>query len=153
MQADMWDSSAPPSEPSAFAPFKAQMADRAARFGRPVRLLEGDSHILKVDRPAGMPPNLTRVVMQGSTNTPHEWLRLHVQPRTSRVFSCESVVFGSGATTACPKASSLELNTFRVALPLAPAVPDRGTDQATRHAAPAQVPTLADFSERRSLNS
>jgi hypothetical protein len=102
MQADMWDSAAPPSELSAFATFKAQIADWAARFGGPVWLLEGDSHILKVDRPAGMPPNLTRVVVQGSTNTPHEWLRLHVQPRSAGVFSCESVVFGSGATTPCP---------------------------------------------------
>jgi hypothetical protein len=102
MQADMWDSAAPPSELTAFEPVKALIADRAARFGRPVWLLEGDSHILKVDRPAGMPANLTRVVVQGSTNTPHEWLRLHVQPRSRGVLSCESVVFGSGATTPCP---------------------------------------------------
>jgi hypothetical protein len=95
MQADMWDSAAPPSELSAFAAFKAQVADRAARFGRPVWLLEGDSHILKVDRPTGMPPNLTRVVVQGSTSTPHEWLRLRVRPRTARVFSCETVVSGT----------------------------------------------------------
>lgn len=102
MQADMWDSAAPPSALTAFEPFKAQIADRAARFGRPVWLLEGDSHVLKVDRPAGMPPNLTRIVVQGSTNTPHEWLRLRVQPRSRGVFTCESVVFGSGATTSCP---------------------------------------------------
>jgi hypothetical protein len=102
MQADMWDSAAPPSELSAFAPFKALIADRAARFGRPVWLLEGDSHTLKVDRPAGMPPNLTRVVVQGSTNTPHEWLRLRVEPHSSAVFSCETIVFGSGAATPCP---------------------------------------------------
>ena len=104
MQADMWDSSAPPSELSAFAPFKALNAQRAARFGRPVWLLEGDSHLFKVDRPAGMPSNLTRVVVQGSTNTPHEWLRLHVDPRSAGVLSCENVVFGSGATTPCPTA-------------------------------------------------
>jgi hypothetical protein len=102
MQADMWDSAAPPSELTAFAPFKALIADRAARFGRPVWLLEGDSHILKVDRPEGMPANLTRVVVQGSTSTPHEWLRLRVQPRSRGVLSCESVVFGSGTTTPCP---------------------------------------------------
>jgi hypothetical protein len=102
MQADMWDSAAPPSELTAFAPFKAQSADRAARFGRPVWLLEGDSHVLKVDRPAGMSANLTRVVVQGSTNTPHEWLRLRVQPHRRGVFACESVIFGSAATTPCP---------------------------------------------------
>ena len=102
MQADMWDSAAPPSELTAFAPFKALIARRAARLGRPVWLLEGDSHIFKVDRPAGMPANLTRVVVQGSTNTPHEWLRLHVAPRSPGVLSCETVVFGSGAATPCP---------------------------------------------------
>jgi stage V sporulation protein K len=29
-----------------------------------------------------MPSDLTRVVVQGSTNTPHGWLRLHVDPRS-----------------------------------------------------------------------
>ena len=102
MQADMWDASAPASELTAFAPVKALIADRAARFGRPVWLLEGDSHLFKVDRPAGMPANLTRVVVEGSTNTPHEWLRLRVAPRSRDVLSCENVVFGSGAATPCP---------------------------------------------------
>jgi hypothetical protein len=100
MQADMWDGDA--SNQTAFAPIKAVLADRAARFGKPVLLLEGDSHLLKVDTPAGMPSNLVRVVVEGSTNVPHEWLRLRVDPSRPSVFSCENVVFVTGAVTACP---------------------------------------------------
>lgn len=101
MQADMWDPLAPPNQP-AFIPFKAVIADRAARFGKPVLLLQGDSHVFKVDTPAGQPANLTRVVVQGSTSTPHEWLRLKVDPRSARVFSCENVIFGAGTGTVTP---------------------------------------------------
>ncbi|MDX6689664.1 MAG: hypothetical protein QOG15_1121 [Solirubrobacteraceae bacterium] len=99
MQADMWD---PTAEQSAFAPIKAVLADRAARFGKPVLLFEGDSHVFKVDTPPGMPANLTRVVVEGSTTTPHEWLRLHVDPSSPRVFSCENVVFVTKTVTPCP---------------------------------------------------
>ncbi len=102
MQADMWDPAAPPSALSAYEPIKARIAARAAAFGKPVLLLEGDSHILTVDTPAGMPANLTRVVVQGSTSVPHEWLRLRMAPQAKRVFTCENVVFRSGAATPCP---------------------------------------------------
>jgi hypothetical protein len=102
MQADMWDSSAPASELTAFEPIKAVLAQRAEQFGKPVLLLQGDSHLFKVDTPADMPANLTRVVVEGSTNTPHEWLRLHVNPKSAQVFSCENVVFQTGGVTPCP---------------------------------------------------
>lgn len=100
MQADMWDG--PAAGQTAFVPYKAVIADRAARFGEPVLLLQGDSHVFKVDTPAGQPANLTRVVVQGSTSVPHEWLRLKVDPRSAGVFSCENVIFGSGAVSPCP---------------------------------------------------
>jgi len=100
MQADMWDGG--PEIQTAFAPIKAVIADRAARFGKPVLLMQGDSHVLKVDRPAGMPANLTRIVVQGSTNVPHEWLRLKIDPDTAGVFSCENVTFVTGAVAPCP---------------------------------------------------
>jgi hypothetical protein len=103
MQADMWDASAPASALTAFNALKAVLAARAAEFGRPVLVLEGDSHLFKVDTPAGQPGNLTRVVVQGSTNVPHEWLRLHVDPtNASQPFSCENVQFVSGTVTPCP---------------------------------------------------
>jgi len=102
MQADMWDSF-PGSVLTAFEPIKAVIADRAERFGRPVLLLQGDSHRFLVDRPEGMPENLTRVVVQGSANSPREWLRLYVDPKSANVFSCENVVFRTGAVSACPE--------------------------------------------------
>ena len=69
-------------------------AKERPQFGRPVLLLEGDSHVLTVDRPSGMPENLIRIVVQGSTSVPHEWLRLHVDSKSAGVFSCE-IVFGA----------------------------------------------------------
>ncbi len=102
MQADMWDASAPPSALTAFEPVKAVLAERAEAFGKPVLLLQGDSHLFKVDTPADQPANLVRVVVQGSTNTPREYLRLHVDPTSPRVFSCEHVQLGTHVETPCP---------------------------------------------------
>jgi hypothetical protein len=102
MQADMWDKAAPPSALTAFEPIKARIAARAAAFRKPVLLLQGDSHSFLVDTPAGMPANLTRLVVQGSTSLPHEWLRLRVDPKAKRVFTCENLVFRTGAATPCP---------------------------------------------------
>jgi hypothetical protein len=100
IQADMWDGAA--ADQTAFVAIKAVLAARAARFAKPVLLLEGDSHVLKVDTPPGQPANLTRIVVQGSTSVPHEWLRLKVDPSSPKVFSCENVVFVSGAVSPCP---------------------------------------------------
>jgi hypothetical protein len=101
LQADMWD-------PEATAGFDAvvrRLAQRAHAFHRPVLLMVGDSHAWKVDHPltagdAGYAkyefpvdaPNLTRVVVQGSTSCPHTYLRLHVDPDAPQVFSGENVL-------------------------------------------------------------
>ncbi|WP_053227172.1 hypothetical protein [Solirubrobacter soli] len=87
---------------SAFAPIQAKIAERATRFGKPVLLMEGDSHLFLVDRPAGMPANVTRFVVQGSTNIPRLWLRLHVDGDAAQPFSCENVEYRTGKTTPCP---------------------------------------------------
>ena len=100
MQADMWD---PTAEQSAFEAVKAVIAERSEEFGKPVLLMQGDSHLFKVDRPAGMPDNLTRVVVEGSTNVPHEWTKLTVDPSAPGVFSCQEVEFVTKATTPCPE--------------------------------------------------
>jgi hypothetical protein len=100
MQADMWD---PTAAQSAFVPYKEKIAARAEEFGKPVLLFEGDSHVFTVDRPAGMAANLTRIVVQGSTSVPHEWLRLHVDRKDEGVFSCEVIPFG-GTPKPCPGA-------------------------------------------------
>jgi hypothetical protein len=87
---------------AAFAPIKAKIADRATRFGKPVLLMQGDSHLFLVDRPAGMPANVTRFVVQGSTNEPRLWLRLHVDGTAAQPLSCENVEYRTGAVTPCP---------------------------------------------------
>jgi hypothetical protein len=69
-------------------------------------LLNGDTHLYHADQPLADPasatgvihhtpavPNLTRIVVQGSTNDPGEWLRLRIDPRTSQVFSWQNVVY------------------------------------------------------------
>ena len=102
-QADMWDTAEPTL--SGFDALVQQIGVLAARYDGPVLLLEGDSHLFRVDHPftPGDPlygkydipvdaPNLTRVVVQGSTNCPHAYLRLHVDPASDAVFSGENVV-------------------------------------------------------------
>jgi len=38
-------------------------------------------------------PNLTRISVQGSVNTPSEWLKLTIDPHTDDVFSWENVIY------------------------------------------------------------
>jgi hypothetical protein len=95
MQADMWDGT-----PDGFREIVRRLADRAAALGRPVLLLEGDSHEFTVDHPlaAGSPlhgvttaaPNLTRIVVAGETAV-DEWLRLRIDPQAAQLFSWERV--------------------------------------------------------------
>lgn len=108
MQADMWDASAIAADQvSGFTALVQALAQRARTFHEPVLLLNGDSHLYSSDRPLADPaaessrifgvrrgaPNLVRVTVQGSTNVPHEWLKLHVDPSTPEVFSWERVAF------------------------------------------------------------
>jgi hypothetical protein len=97
-QADMWD----PAEPSlsGFDALVRQIGTLSARFGKPVLLLEGDSHVFAVQHPysASSPvmraqhpetpiaENVTRIVVEGSTNRT-EYLRLTVDPTSSALFS------------------------------------------------------------------
>jgi hypothetical protein len=110
MQADMWD---PTAEQSAFEAVKAVIAERSEEFGKPVLLMQGDSHLLKVDRPARMPDNLTRIVVQGSTNVPHEWTKLTVDPADPGVFSCEQVEFVTKKLSPCSGALAPGRNDLR----------------------------------------
>jgi len=108
IQADMWDPAAVAGDGvDGYTALVRELARRAHAFGKPVLLLNGDSHLFESDRPLADPsgwgsqlygvtvpvPNLVRVTVQGSTNTPHEWLRLHVDPSSADVFSWENVVF------------------------------------------------------------
>ncbi len=77
-----------------------KLATRAKAFGKPVLVLQGDSHVYVADKPLengsvahGVTisvPNLQRIVVQGSTTKPlTEWIRLHVDPSTPAVFTWE----------------------------------------------------------------
>jgi hypothetical protein len=101
MQADMFSDEAT----AGYDEIVKRLAVQAHQFQKPVVLFEGDSHLFRVDHPftPGDPlyskydipvdaPNLTRVVVQGSTNCPHAYLRLHVDPTSPAVFSGENVV-------------------------------------------------------------
>jgi hypothetical protein len=89
-----------------YKPIVQKIADLSVRFGRPVLLINGDSHLFEADQPLADPssatgkihgtqavPNLTRITVQGSTNTPSEWLRLTIDPRSPNIFSWENVVY------------------------------------------------------------
>ncbi len=102
MQADMFDAYSVANGISldAFDQVVQKLAELSLAFGKPVLLLEGDSHVFIADRPLAQGnalhgvsqavPNLQRIVVQGSTTTPRtEWLRLHVDPSDPAVFSWE----------------------------------------------------------------
>ncbi len=102
-QADMWDTSEPTL--SGFDALVQQIGNLAADFGKPVLLLEGDSHKFRVDNPysvssslhtvhASTPvaDNITRVVVEGSDAGRTEYLRLTIDPsRKGTLFSWERV--------------------------------------------------------------
>jgi len=114
-QADMWDPEAVAAgELSAYTPFVQKLADLTVRFGRPVLLLNGDSHVYGSDQPLASPasatgvihgtravPNLTRITVQGSTTAPAEWLRLTIDPNSSQMFSWVNVPYCADPLTAC----------------------------------------------------
>jgi hypothetical protein len=102
MQADTFDAfSVTNNIPlDAFSSIIQHLATLSKAFGKPVLLLQGDSHIFIADKPLengntlhGVTisvPNLTRIVVQGSTTKPFtEWLRVHVDPATPAVFTWE----------------------------------------------------------------
>ncbi|HMJ37774.1 MAG TPA: esterase-like activity of phytase family protein [Baekduia sp.] len=109
IQADMWDPAAIAADQvSGFKPFVAKLAERARRFHLPVLLINGDSHLYETDFPLADPDatnskiygikskvtNLQRLTVQGSTNQPHEWLKLRIDPNTPTVFSWQNMPFG-----------------------------------------------------------
>jgi hypothetical protein len=117
IQADMWDLSAlqPGGDGlNAYTPFVQELATRAVHFGRPVLLINGDSHLFGADQPLANPNsatgqvhntqavrNLTRITVQGSTNAPAEWLRLTINGNAINPFSWENVPYCNDPTTSC----------------------------------------------------
>ncbi len=76
------------------------LADLSADFGKPVLVIQGDSHTWVVDKPLengsdayGITrpvPNLTRIVVEGATTK--EWLKLNINPDEPGVFSWERMI-------------------------------------------------------------
>jgi len=100
-QADMWD---PTAALSGFDDLVIQIGNLAVAFGKPVLLLEGDSHVFRVDNPFeaasplhGVHPstpianNVTRIVVEGSAAGRTEYLRLTIDPQNGQLFSWERV--------------------------------------------------------------
>ena len=102
-QADMWDTGEPTL--NGFDALVQKIGSLSAQFGKPVLLLEGDSHKFRVDNPysassnlhgvhASTPiaENITRVVVEGSDAGRTEYLRLKIDPsRKGSLFSWERV--------------------------------------------------------------
>jgi hypothetical protein len=117
LQADMWDPAAVVAGGDGlgnYAIFVHELAQRSVRFGRPVLLINGDSHVYGADQPLADPesatgkihgtaavPNLARITVQGSTSAPAEWLRLTVDPDSTQVFSWENVPYCNNPLTSC----------------------------------------------------
>lgn len=117
LQANMWDPEATAAGGAGldkYTPFVQKLADLSVKFGKPVLLLNGDSHVYLSDKPLADPtsttgiihhtqavPNLSRIVVQGSTTAPGEWLKLTIDPRKPGVFSWENVVYCSDPATTC----------------------------------------------------
>jgi hypothetical protein len=89
-QADMWDAT---SALSGFDDIVKRIGNLAIDFGKPVLILEGDSHVFRVDQPytpasplfalhpaTPVAPNVTRLVVEGSSGRT-EYVRLSVDPR------------------------------------------------------------------------
>jgi hypothetical protein len=113
-QADMWDPAALPKNPGdgldGYDGLVQQLASLARDFGKPVLLVNGDSHVYEADKPLSQAfysssstvgdvhhvgyavNNFQRVTVEGSTNTVADWyLRLNVDPESAQVFSWEPV--------------------------------------------------------------
>ena len=113
LQADMWDPAAAAIGGDGlgeYTQFVKTLADLSVQYGRPVLLINGDSHVYGTDHPLAVPasatglihgtqavPNLTRITVQGSTSGPAEWLRLTIDtdPHALQVFSWVNVPYCS----------------------------------------------------------
>jgi hypothetical protein len=105
IQADMWDGTT--AALNAFPPLVTAIGTHALAFRKPVLLIVGDSHQYTVDNPydpssplhgihPGTPtvPNISRIIVQGSTDAPDEfeYLRLTIDPRSPSLLSWDRVV-------------------------------------------------------------
>ena len=86
IQADMWD---PTGVTAHFADFKAELARQVIAFGKPVVLVNGDSHSFEMTKPlsdaaGNVLENFTRVTTFGSAQ--NHWVSATVDPRDPNIF-------------------------------------------------------------------
>jgi hypothetical protein len=93
-QADMWDPEKLAIHQAAFEPYVSNIAAHTLDFGKPVLMLNGDSHVylshnplsgsdaLEFMHPGYHVPNFHRIVVHGST-VPLEWLKIRINPRAN----------------------------------------------------------------------
>ena len=108
MQADMFDPTAGTPTAAgfgAFTPAVRAISAESARFGRPVDLFNGDSHVFNADHPLapgsswaafyGAAPvaNLTRITVDGSDNATKDWLKVTIDPADPAVLRWQQVPF------------------------------------------------------------
>lgn len=107
VQADMWDPEKGAAHQAAFEPIVSSIAGHTLIFGKPVLMLNGDSHVYRSDNPLSPTdsctgeepcssvayihpgynvPNFHRIVVHGST-FPLEWLKLTIKPNTNHASS------------------------------------------------------------------
>jgi hypothetical protein len=110
LQADMFDPTVPDpqvADYSAFQPIVRAIAEESQRFGGPVYLFNGDSHVYNDDHPLapGSPwltfygvdtpaPKLTRLTVDGSTGVDN-YLKVTVHRRGPQVLTWERIPFTS----------------------------------------------------------
>jgi hypothetical protein len=85
MQADTWN----PLPTTGHQAIVDRIAERTAGFAGDVLVVQGDSHVYRVDNPLGL-DNFTRIVVHGET-LPFEYLRLTVDPRADDLFTWQRV--------------------------------------------------------------
>src|SRR5262245_26352296 len=78
--------------PRGFEAFLAHLELRAQQYGRPVVLGHGDDHFFFVDQPLS---NLLFSRVQTPGETQVHWLKIHVDPKSSGVFSIEQKIVRS----------------------------------------------------------
>jgi hypothetical protein len=102
-QADMWDPAGAEVNGGdglhGYDSVVTHLADLIGSYGKPVLLINGDSHVYELDHPmeasspyygfhppVGDVTNFTRLTVQGSTN-PMEWVEVTVDPSSSTPFT------------------------------------------------------------------
>nr|WP_055506254.1 metallophosphoesterase [Nonomuraea pusilla] len=78
---------AEPTATPGYARIRAELAERARAYGKPVLLVHGDEHRYEVEPGYAGVPNLTRLETFGATAS--EWLRVTADPASPGVFSWE----------------------------------------------------------------